>query len=300
MIIEIDPRVDIVFHNLFGSLEHPRLSMSLVNSLLGRVHLPKAVELKVENPFQLALYTKQKESELDILYRDEANRQVQLEMQIRWHEGLPQRMLHNWTQLYQRQLLAGQEYHEHVPALAVWILDEPLFNDGRWLHLFRCRDEESDLILHGDQGIITIELPTWQTWFKAEKESILEPFNSWLYFLTNAKGADQDALLSQLVDPEFKEAVIVMKGYTTEQKLRHAYDMRENYKRLVNTYIYTGYKKGKDEGIELGVEKGIELGVDKGEQKERLKLAGKLKAKGMSDEEIMEITGVTPEDLAGL
>jgi predicted transposase/invertase (TIGR01784 family) len=142
--------------------------------------------------------------------------------------------------------------------------------------------------LHGDQGIITIELPTWQTWFKTEKESILEPFNRWLYFLTNAKGAGQDALLSQLVDPEFKEAVIVMKGYTTEQKLRHAYDMRENHKRLVNTYIYTGYKKGKDEGIELG------------EQKERLKLAGKLKAKGMSDEEIMETTGLTPEDLAGL
>jgi hypothetical protein len=31
MIIEIDPKVDIVFHNLFGSLEHPLLSMSLVN-----------------------------------------------------------------------------------------------------------------------------------------------------------------------------------------------------------------------------------------------------------------------------
>jgi hypothetical protein len=39
MIIKIDPRVDIVFHNLFGSLEHLRLTMSLVNSLLGRVNL---------------------------------------------------------------------------------------------------------------------------------------------------------------------------------------------------------------------------------------------------------------------
>jgi hypothetical protein len=40
--------------------------------------------------------------------------------------------------------------------------------------------------------------------------------------------------------------------------------------------------------------------VEKGEQKERLKLAGKLKAKGMPDEEIIEITGLTPEDLVGL
>ena len=58
MIIEIDPKVDIVFHNLFGSLEHPLLTMSLVNSLLGRVSLPMAVELTIENPFQLALYAK--------------------------------------------------------------------------------------------------------------------------------------------------------------------------------------------------------------------------------------------------
>ncbi len=45
MIIEIDPRVDIVFHNLFGSPEHPTLTMSFVNSLLEQVQLPKAVEL---------------------------------------------------------------------------------------------------------------------------------------------------------------------------------------------------------------------------------------------------------------
>jgi hypothetical protein len=62
--------------------------------------------------------------------------------------------------------------------------------------------------------------------------------NRWLYFLTNGKDTGQDAFLSQLDDPEFKEAVKVIKGYTTKQKLRRAHDMRENYKRLVNEYIY--------------------------------------------------------------
>jgi len=288
MIIEIDPRVDIVFHNLFGSLEHPRLTMSLVNSLLGRVHLPKAVELKVENPFQLALFAKQKESELDILYRDEANRQVQLEMQIRWHEGLPQRMLHNWTQLYQRQLTEGQEYHEHVAAISVWILDETLFRDDKWLHVFRCRDVDSGLVLHDDQCIITIELRTWQKWLASGKESIFDLLNRWLFFLTNAKGTDQETLLRQLVDPEFKEAVNVIEGYTKDQKQRHAYDMRENYKRLVNSYIYTGYKQGEEKGME------------KGKHQEKLELAGKLKEEGLSEDVIIRITGLTPEDLACL
>jgi predicted transposase/invertase (TIGR01784 family) len=150
----------------------------------------------------------------------------------------------------------------------------------RWLHVFCCRDEESGLVLQDDQCIITIELPTWQKWFTAGKESILELLNRSLYFLTNAKGTDQDTLLSQLDDPEFKEAINVIEGYTKDQKQRHAYDMRENYKRLVNSYIYTGYKQGKHQ--------------------EKLELARKLKDKGMSDEEIMEITGLTPEEMAGL
>jgi hypothetical protein len=34
--IEIDPRVDVVFKNLSGSPEHPELTESFVNSLYGR------------------------------------------------------------------------------------------------------------------------------------------------------------------------------------------------------------------------------------------------------------------------
>jgi hypothetical protein len=46
-------------------------------------------------------------------------------------------MLHSWTQLDQRQLIKGQVYHEHVPAISVWILDKSFFHDERWLHHFR-------------------------------------------------------------------------------------------------------------------------------------------------------------------
>jgi hypothetical protein len=50
MIIEIDPRVDVVFKNLFCSPEHPQLTMSFVNSLLAMAGLPKAVQLTIQNP----------------------------------------------------------------------------------------------------------------------------------------------------------------------------------------------------------------------------------------------------------
>lgn len=139
-------------------------------------------------------------------------------------------------------------------------------------------------MLHEDLCIITIELPTWQHWLNEDKESILEPLNRWLYFLTRAAGSEEEALLRQLEGPEFKEAVNVIEGYTKEQKRRHAYDMRENYKRLVQAYVSTGYDKG----------------VEKGREETNLENARKMRAKGMSDADIIDITGLTPEDLAGL
>jgi len=80
----------------------------------------------------------------------------------------------------------------------------------------------------------------------------------------------------------------VIEGYTKDQKQRHAYDMRQNYKRLVNSYIYTGYKQGKDEGR------------DEGRKERNLEIARKLRDQGRSDGEIMEITGLTLEELVGL
>jgi predicted transposase/invertase (TIGR01784 family) len=274
--IEIDPRVDVVFKNLFGSPEHPRLTMSFVNSLLSMAGLPKAVQLTIQNPFQLADFLEQKESELDILYNDESGHQVQLEMQIRRHKDLPQRMLHNWTQIYQRQLQKGMAYLEHVPVVSFWILDETLWQDDYWLHIFQCRDKATGRILHEDLCIVTVELPVWTQWLKAQKTSIIESEGKWLYFLTKAKGMDEEKLLSTLPDPEFAEAMEVIKGYTTEQKQRHAYDMRENYQRILASFKATGYDEGKLEFVQA------------------------MKSKGYSAEQIAEITGLDPAGIKAL
>ena len=40
----------------------------------------------------------------------------------------------------------------------------------------------------------------------------------------------------------------MIKGYTTEQKQRHAYDMRENYQRILASFKATGFDEGLAEG----------------------------------------------------
>jgi hypothetical protein len=43
----------------------------------------------------------------------------------------------------------------------------------------------------------------------------------------------------------------VINGYTTEQKRRHAYDMRENYQRILASYKATDFDEGKAERASL-------------------------------------------------
>ncbi|MBU0936258.1 MAG: Rpn family recombination-promoting nuclease/putative transposase, partial [Spirochaetes bacterium] len=214
MIIEIDPKVDVVFHNLFGSPEHSGLTLSFVNSLLAKVGLPIAVELEICNPFLPAKFVNQKSTTLDILYKDAQKRQIQLEMQMQSHAGLSQRMLHNWSQVYQRQLLKGDSFHRHIPVISVWILNESLFKDQFWLHYFQCYDCQSRKVLHGDMNVVTVELPVWQKTPEAGLATSLDYLGKWLYFLSKAKGMEQEQLLNTLPEPEFSEAVELMSGFT--------------------------------------------------------------------------------------
>ena len=53
MIIEIDPKVDIVFKKIFGSPDHTNITLSFVNAILTEAKLAPAVSLSIENPFRL-------------------------------------------------------------------------------------------------------------------------------------------------------------------------------------------------------------------------------------------------------
>jgi len=155
-----------------------------------------------------------------------------------------------------------------------------MFDDGHWLHIFHCRDKETGCILHEDLCIITVELPVWLKLSKDRNEGILDSLGKWLYFLTHSKGADKDVLLDKLKESMFEEAVDVITGFTKEQKLRHAYDMRENYERIVQSYIHTGFQDG------------LEKGKQEGMLTERRNMARKLKAAGLPLEQIIELTGL--------
>ena len=59
-------------------------------------------------------------------------------------------------------------------------------------------------------------------------------------------------------------------------------------------------REGMEKGIAIGTEKGIAIGTEKGAQAKALEVARKMKARGLEDGMISEMTGLPAEEIKKL
>ena len=76
-----------------------------------------------------------------------------------------------------------------------------------------------------------------------------------------------------------------------------AYDKFWDSVSVERTLIDDSYQKGKEEGIAEGMEKGMKQGMEKGMNLRSLEIARKMLAKGMDDASVMDMTGLTAEEI---
>ena len=80
-----------------------------------------------------------------------------------------------------------------------------------------------------------------------------------------------------------------------------AYDKFWDSVSVERTLIDDSYQKGKEEGMEKGIaegmEKGMKQGMEKGMNLRSLEIARKMLAKGIDEVSIMDMTGLTAEEI---
>lgn len=89
----------------------------------------------------------------------------------------------------------------------------------------------------------------------------------------------------------------------TPQEIREYEASKKAYrdiKNSIDTAKQEGKQEGLAEGLELGMKKGMKKGMEKGMNQKALDIARKMLSKGMEDATIMEITGLTREELMQL
>ena len=80
------------------------------------------------------------------------------------------------------------------------------------------------------------------------------------------------------------------------EEMREYEASKKAYRDIKNS-IDTAKQEGLAEGLEIGMEKGMKQGMEKGMNLRSLEIARKMLAKGMDEASIMDMTGLTAEEI---
>ena len=173
-------------------------------------------------------------------------------------------------------------------------------DDPTLLHIVELKDQECR-VFYDKLKFIYIELPK----FTKTIDELQNHFEQWLFVLKHLP--DLEYQPSSLQDNVFKQLFDTAQITNLSPEDRQAYENSLKYYRdmvgVVETArregIKKGLQKGIQQGIEQGIQQGIQQGIEQGRRSERLTIAQAMKAAGNSDELIVQVTGLSLEDLEG-
>ena len=154
-----------------------------------------------------------------------------------------------------------------------------------FIHNYRIvHDKDSNKVIEG-LHFTFIELPKFTPHSIADKRMMV----LWLRFLTEITSNTREIPADLLNDPEIGKAVeeLEISGFT-DAELR-AYDKFWDSVSVERTLIDDSYQKGREEGRVEGMEKGM--------NQRSLEIARKMLAKGMDEDTIMDLAGLTAEEI---
>ena len=212
-------------------------------------------------------------------------------MQKAKHDYFKDRSVYYATFPIQEQAKKGEWNYKLKAVYTIGILDF-IFRDHQddptLLHIVELKDQECR-VFYDKLKFIYIELPK----FTKTIDELQNHFEQWLFVLKHLP--DLEYQPSSLQDNVFKQLFDTAQITNLSPEDRQAYENSLKYYRDMVGVVETARR----EGIQKGVQEGIEQGIEQGRRSERLTIAQAMKAAGNSDELIVQITGLSLEDLEG-
>ena len=258
----LDPKMDFVFKNIFGSEKHPNILISFLNATLKPKDLITEVEIK--NTDLNKGYIEDKFSRLDVKATTSNNEIINIEIQLKNEYNMIKRSLYYWSKLYSEQLNEGEDYSLLKRTICINILNFKYLKTRMFHSVYRMKEIHTNEELSDIEEIHFIEIPKLEDG-SDEKDMLV----AWIEFLKNPE-SEKVRSLEMSVDEirEAKDELIKMSNDDTQREL---YEMRAKTLRdkisALNEAERKGIKKGREEGeknkaIEIAKSL-IDLGLDK-------------------------------------
>ncbi len=296
--------LDLLDRFLFAeAIEDPETMELILEIILGREvilkHLPQA-----EKEQRCFLWSKQ--VKLDVWAKDVDDVVYDTEVQKKNTKDLPKRSRLYSSMIDSKLLPVGMTSYKPLnDVYVIMITPFDLFGKGLYRYTFNMRCQEvPDIEL--EDGATRIFLNTRGTNPNGVSHELIELLR---YFehstdeTASRAGSERIARLHEKVSHiKASEEIGVKFMNAWEEKLL---DRQEGYDEGLEAGkqegLRIGEEKGRKEGMEAGEKKGLRVGEERGlktgRKKERQEIAAKMKARGMSLEEIAEITGMEASEI---
>ena len=286
----LDPKADLTFKKVFA--EHKDLMISFLNALLplkgdntvkSIEYLP--AELVPDNPLK-------KDTIVDVRCKDQLGRSFIVEMQMIWTSTFQQRVLFNASKVYSHQLDKGGTYSDLRPVFSLNLVNDVFRDDtDECYHDYGIVDMKyKNHIIEGIH-LIFIELPKFKPHnFRDKKMAVL-----WLRYLTEINGQTRQAPKELLDNPETKKALDIVEESAYDDAQMAYYDDFWDAVRIQRMFA-----DDAKNSLKKGYEKGMEKGMEKGKAEEKIKNAKKMKELNIDIETIIQVTGLSKEEIKKL
>ena len=216
---------------------------------------------------------------------------------MNWNNEFQRRVVLNASKAVVKQLDEGEDYTLLQPVYSLNLINDVGFDAGpdEFYHDYAIVNvEHTDRIIEGLRFVF-VELPKFKPQTIAEKKMAV----LWLRFLTEIDEATEQVDAELLENPDTAEALQILEKSAYSEGQLYAYEYFWDAVVNERVAIEGGYKRGRAEGREEGREEGRAEERRRNDE-ERRKSARKMKDKGYPIEDIMEITGLSAEEIAAL
>lgn len=236
----LDPKVDFVFKNIFGSEKHPEILISFLNAII-KPTIP-IVGVEIKGTEMTKQFIDDKYSRLDVKATTSNNEIINIEIQLKDEHNMIKRSLYYLSKMYEEQLGEGEDYSNLKRTICINILNfkylkTESFHTGYRLKEIHTHEELTDVIeMH------FIEIPK----LPAEAD-IADMLVAWTEFLKDPESEKVRSL--ELNCKEVREAKDELIRMSNNEEQRALYEMRA---KILKDKV-SALNKARREGIEEGI-----------------------------------------------
>ena len=266
---------DIVFKAFFSKKGNEKYLKEFLEALL-KIHIEE-IEVRSEVSL-LKLEEKEKGGRLDIEAKLNTGI-INIEMQVNNLKNIEKRTAYYASKIMAREVGIREKYENIKPVIMVNILDYELFGFKEYV-------SKTEIVLkeHKDYEVIKdlqwyfIELPK----FRMSNPDMEDKLNQWLALIDNE---DRGMIkMAEEKNKTIKEAKREVEYLTGDEEIKRLAELREKW--------------AMDRRSEISDAR--EEGIEEGKKEEKLAIAKNMLNKGKSEEDILDFTGISKEELEKL